>query len=197
MLFITLLIQLNVLVGQPFAADQEVHKRDTLLYYWHDTMYDKYPNLVPEDSHMELYIEDGIVKKGFFWGTTDEFDEVREGYGCGFFVLPMTEIRHEGDSISFKLSLIRAKNGRIVDSFVKAPIDRHIRSWQKALSCYQKWDCISGGMYRNDVLFSISFGQKFKNTTSKRFPLGDSIVVRNLSNDLGGERTFILQKSNP
>ncbi len=54
MLFITLLIQLNVLVGQPFAADQEVHKRDTLLYYWHDTMYDKYPNLVPEDSYMEL-----------------------------------------------------------------------------------------------------------------------------------------------
>ncbi len=193
------LILLNVLFGLQFAAGQEVPKRDTLLYYWHDTMWDKHPNLVPEDSYMELYLEDGILKKGFFWGTTDEFDEVREGYKCGFFVLPMTEIRHEGDSISFKLSLIRAENGRIVDSFVKAPIDRHIRSWQEALSCYQKWDCISGGMYCNDILFSISFGQKIKNTTSKRFPLGDSIVVRNLSNDydFGGERTFILQKGNP
>ncbi len=195
MLLVISLFLLNGLFGQHYAVSQETPQRDTLLYYWHDPIPDKYPNLVPEDCYMELYLEDGILKKGFFWGTTDEFDGVREGYECGYFVLPMTEIRHEGDSIMFKLSLIRAENGRIVNSFVKAPIDRHIRSWQEALSRYQKWDCISGGrgMYCNDVMFSISFGQKEKNTTFKRFPLGDSIVVHNLSNDyeFRGGRTFI------
>ena len=82
------------LYAQKNAAGQEATERDTLFYLWHDATIDEYPNLIPEDSYMELYIENGILKKGFFWGTTDVFDSGREGYECGFFVLPMTEIRH-------------------------------------------------------------------------------------------------------
>ncbi len=179
------------LYGRQFAVGQETPKRDTLLYYWHDPIPDECPDLVPEDCYVELYLEDGIVKKGFFWGTTDEFDMGREGYKCGFFVLPMTEIRHEGDSILFKLNRIRTERGEIVDCFVKTPIDHHIRSWQDALSRYQKWDCIRGSMYYNDVQFCISSGQKEKNMASNCFPMGDSITVCNLTND-SWTRTFIL-----
>ena len=182
------------LYAQKNAAGQEATERDTLFYLWHDATIDEYPNLIPEDSYMELYIENGILKKGFFWGTTDVFDSGREGYECGFFVLPMTEIRHEKDSILFKLSPIRTDKGETENCFVKTPVGRHIRSWQEAMSRYQTWDNITGGLFEKDFLFSISFGQKQKNTTPYRFPTVDSISVRNLTNDSRQKRTFFLLK---
>ena len=182
------------LYAQKNAAGQEATERDTLFYLWHDATIDEYPNLIPEDSYMELYIENGILKKGFYWGTTDEFDWGREGYECGFFVLPMTEIRHEKDSILFKLSPIRTDKGETENCFVKAPVDRHIRSWQEAMSRYQTWDNITGGLFEKDFLFSISFGQKQKNTTPYRFPTVDSISVRNLTYDSRQKRAFFLLK---
>ena len=182
------------LYAQKNAAGQEATERDTLFYLWHDATIDEYPNLIPEDSYMELYIENGILKKGFYWGTTDEFDRGREGYECGFFVLPMTEIRHEKDSILFKLSPIRTDKGETENCFVKAPVDRHIRSWQEAMSRYQTWDNITGGLFEKDFLFSISFGQKQKCTTPYRFPTVDSVSVRNLTNDPRQKRTFFLLK---
>ena len=182
------------LYAQKNAAGQEATERDTLFYLWHDATIDEYPNLIPEDSYMELYIENGILKKGFFWGTTDVFDSGREGYECGFFVLPMTEIRHEKDSILFKLIPIRTEKGETENCFVKAPVDRHIRSWQEAMSRYQTWDNITGGLFEKDFLFSISFGQKQKCTTPYRFPTVDSISVHNLTNNSLEKRTFILLK---
>ena len=182
------------LYAQKNAAGQEATERDTLFYLWHDATIDEYPNLIPEDSYMELYIENGILKKGFFWGTTDEFDRGREGYECGFFVLPMTEIRHEKDSILFKLSPIRTDKGETENCFVKTPVGRHIRSWQEAMSRYQTWDNITGGLFEKDFLFSISFGQKQKCTTPYRFPTVDSISVHNLTNNSLEKRTFILLK---
>ena len=182
------------LYAQKNAAGQEATERDTLFYLWHDATIDEYPNLIPEDSYMELYIENGILKKGFFWGTTDVFDSGREGYECGFFVLPMTEIRHEKDSILFKLIPIRTEKGETENCFVKAPVERHIRSWQEAMSRYQTWDNITGGLFEKDFLFSISFGQKQKCTTPYRFPTVDSISVHNLTNNSLEKRTFILLK---
>ena len=182
------------LYAQKNAAGQEATERDTLFYLWHDATIDEYPNMTPEDSYMELYIENGILKKGFYWGTTDEFDRGREGYECGFFVLPMTEIRHEKDSILFKLSPIRTDKGETENCFVKTPVGRHIRSWQEAMSRYQTWDNITGGLFEKDFLFSISFGQKQKCTTPYRFPTVDSISVRNLTNNSRQKRTFILLK---
>ena len=184
------------LYAQKNAAGQEATERDTLFYLWHDATIDEYPNLIPEDSYMELYIENGILKKGFYWGTTDEFDRGREGYECGFFVLPMTEIRHEKDSILFKLSPIRTDKGETENCFVKTPVGRHIRSWQEAMSRYQTWDNITGGLFEKDFLFSISFGQKQKNTTPYRFPTVDSIYVRNLNNG-SWTKKLVLLKENP
>lgn len=194
-LFVVTLAVLSVfpLSGQQFTVGQEVHKRDTLLYYWHNAINGEYPDLIPEDCYMELYIGDGILEKGFFWGTTDEFDTGREGYECGYFILPMTEIRHEKDSISFKLSLIKTEHGENVNNFVKAPVDKHIRSWQEALSRYQTWDYISGS-FDKEIRFSIFFSPKVKKTKPHSFPMEDTITLRNLTIDSGKERTFVLQK---
>ena len=188
------LLSVFPLSAQQNAVGQETTERDTLFYLWHDATIDEYPNMTPEDSYMELYIENGILKKGFYWGTTDEFDRGREGYECGFFVLPMTEIRHEKDSILFKLSPIRTDKDETENCFVKTPVGRHIRSWQEAMSRYQTWDNITGGLFEKDFLFSISFGQKQKYTTPYRFPTVDSISVRNLTNDSRQKRTFFLLK---
>ena len=79
------LLSVFPLSAQQNAVGQETTERDTLFYLWHDATIDEYPNMTPEDSYMELYIENGILKKGFYWGTTDEFDRGREGYECGFF----------------------------------------------------------------------------------------------------------------
>lgn len=183
--------------GQQLNIMQEPCKRDTLLYCWHDAMADEYPDMIPEDCYMELHIADGNLEKGLFWGTTDEFDNGREGYPCGFFVLPMTEIQYDGDSVLFKLCLIKTEHGEDVNCFVKAPIDRHIRSWQEALYRYQAWDYITGnitGYSTAEAKFCIIFNQKHKTIAPHSFPVEDSITLRKLTIAPGEERTFVLQK---
>ena len=59
---------------------QEAAQVETVLYYYHYSGQDDCPDLLPEDSYMELYFEKGKLQKGYFWGTSDEFDKVREGY---------------------------------------------------------------------------------------------------------------------
>lgn len=105
--------------------------------------------------------------------------------------------RHEKDSILFNLSLIKTEHGENINSFVKAPVDRHIRSWQESLSRYQTWDYISGGVFDKDIQFSIYFGQNLKSRVPCHFFMRDSISVCNLTNGSWTKRTFILLKGNP
>ena len=163
--------------GQQNASTQDVIKKDTLLYFWHSTEYDDYPDLIPEDNYIELYLVNGVVEKGFFWGTTDEFEDAREGYRCGFFVLPLSEIRQYRDSVSFQVGLCKTEKGERIYSFVRVPINRHIRSWQDALTYYQRWTVAYGG-YREDIRYNIYSDSKNKDTDCL---LGDTILVRNLS----------------
>lgn len=174
--------------GQQFTANQEHCKRDTLQYYWHDATMDEYTDFIPEDCYMELYFVDGKLKKGFFWGTTDEFDLGREGYECGYFVLPMTGIQQGSDSVLFKLSPFQTEHNENINTFVRAPVSRNIRSWKEALSRYQTWDDIRGGAFEKEILYSISFVKK---TTSNYLHMNDSIIVRNLTNDSWTKRTFL------
>ena len=96
---------------------QRLTTTDTLLYRHHYPGQDAYPELTTEDSYMELHVQGGIVRKGFFWGTTDMMDHAREGYACGFFVLPMTDITHAMDSVSFTLKTVKDDDGNLVNIF--------------------------------------------------------------------------------
>ena len=50
------LLSVFPLSAQQNAGDQEATGRDTIFYLWHDATINEYPNLIPEDSYMELYI---------------------------------------------------------------------------------------------------------------------------------------------
>ena len=159
----------------PLSAQERVDI-DTLWYRYHNPEQDYYPDLLPEDCYMELYLENGILKKGYFWGTTDEFEQAREGYECGYFVMPMTDIKQDKDSISFRLDIVTTSSGEKVNTFVKAPIDRHIRSWQEAMSRYQTWEPFTDRM-EDEIQMSISFARWLDNMSVRK----DTVRVKNLT----------------
>lgn len=105
----------------PLSAQERVDI-DTLWYRYHNPEQDYYPDLLPEDCYMELYLENGILKKGYFWGTTDEFEQAREGYECGYFVMPMTDIKQDKDSISFRLDIVTTSSGEKSTLSSKPPL---------------------------------------------------------------------------
>ena len=165
----------------PLSAQERVDI-DTLWYRYHNPEQDYYPDLLPEDCYMELYLENGILKKGYFWGTTDEFEQAREGYERGYFVMPMTDIKQDKDSISFRLDIVTTSSGEKVNTFVKAPIDRHIRSWQEAMSRYQTWEPFTDRM-EDEIQMSISFARWLENDTV-RYNMSvrkDTVRVKNLT----------------
>lgn len=160
--------------NQP-PVEQAPAQIETVLYYYHCPGQDDYPDLLPEDSYMELCFDKGILQKGYFWGTSDEFDNVREGYACGYFVLPMTQIKQTPDSIVFVLDA-RTKDKKRFNCFFMAPVDRRVRTWKEAKELYQPWDNYS---FTDSVCYSMRVAK-------------DSVILRNLSEPYnGGDRTFI------
>lgn len=78
-----------------------------------------------EDQFLVLEKSGEGYVTGYYYGTTDEFDEAREGYLPGFFVAKMDSLVIKNDSISF---VIRVSNN---DFFTK-PIPKIIRTSQEA-----------------------------------------------------------------
>lgn len=79
------------------AIADSASKADSVVYYAYAEPYSECENI------LELSYKDGQVAGGYFWGTSDEFSEAREGYYPGFFVLPMEHIQHHGNGFSFVL----------------------------------------------------------------------------------------------
>ncbi len=57
-----------------------------------------------ENHYIVLRKVDNLYQ-GLYYGTSDEFDEAREGYLPGFFVTPMKELNIEDDTIRFMLEV--------------------------------------------------------------------------------------------
>jgi len=58
----------------------------------------------PEDHYIVLEDRDGSYA-GRYYGTSDDFDEAREGYTPGYFVVHMRELGIENGTISFDIEL--------------------------------------------------------------------------------------------
>lgn len=71
------------------------------VYYYYKYELDEHSRM--DDNIIELCYDGDSVVKGYFWGTSDEFDEAREGYYPGFIVLPMEDLKVCTDSIFFVL----------------------------------------------------------------------------------------------
>jgi hypothetical protein len=85
----------------------------------------------------DIYIilkKSGDQLEGYYYGTTDEFVDVSEGYYPGFFVLPMDSLRIKEDSIYFVL-MPQTKD------FFTQPVSRNVFSTKEALNKgYSHWD---------------------------------------------------------
>lgn len=170
----------------PVAAQQTEEVRpdtaavadtDTLLYYYHYPGLDNYPDLTPEDSYMELHVRDGVVRKGFFRGTTDIMDDAREGYKCGFFVLPMTDITHARDSISFTLKTVKDDEGETVNTFARSPVALNVYRWEEAVKLYGPWEQSPRGL-ADSVQISIHPLSEAMDNRPGACPLTESVIVR-------------------
>lgn len=65
-----------------------------------------YPhNAGVKENHYIVLVFQGRTLRGRYYGTSDEFDEGREGYLPGFFVTEMLDLQLRGDSIKFRLKI--------------------------------------------------------------------------------------------
>lgn len=97
-----------------------------------------YPHSTPELVEDNVIVLDtvGGARRGWYYGTSDDFDEAREGYLPGFFVADMEELTLSGDTLTFTLRParmftapvpLRYRSAREVPAGVLAPWEAPVR----------------------------------------------------------------------
>lgn len=94
----------------------------------------EYPDNTPtlNENHyivLEQSRQGGLT--GMYYGTTDEFDEAREGYYPGFFVARMDSLRIDKDTITFVIKVSSSDFfKRPVSLQIKTPMEAHKKKLQ-------------------------------------------------------------------
>jgi len=99
----------------------------------YEFVYDNNTETLIENHYIDIQkVNNNYV--GYYWGTSDEFDEAREGYYPGFFVTKMDTLVIKDGVISFTLDV------NADDMFDKA-IPQNIKTSNKARSAgFRKWE---------------------------------------------------------
>ena len=85
------------------------------------------------ENHYVVIEEVNSQYEGLYYGTSDEFDQAREGYYPGFFVAEMENLEVYKDSITFRLSV----PSRVM---VTKPVTLDIKSYEEAIKRgYKGW----------------------------------------------------------
>jgi hypothetical protein len=133
-------------------AEETRHLKNNILGIWKYTYSHSTENLI-EDHYMKFEVK-GDSLQGWYFGTTDDFDEAREHYLPGFFIVRMENLNIKNDSISFLISLADNK-------IYSHPIPLDFTD--ETLASLDKWDIgllkpqrVYSGIYvKNGILFSI------------------------------------------
>ncbi|MDR0232220.1 MAG: hypothetical protein LBI82_08900 [Dysgonamonadaceae bacterium] len=129
-----------------------------------------YPYSSDENHYIVLMEDDGKLI-GLYYGNSDEFEEVREGYLPGFFVVPMDELEINKDTMRFVLNVVQS-------DLLTNPISLRITSTQEAFDKGNKswWNNISPEPKKYVGLISADEGTIFFKEESNW--AGDRIFVK-------------------
>ena len=140
---------------------------DSTAYYFCETPFEQ----KAESNIIELKYKDGKITDGYFWGTSDEFCDAREGYYPGFAVWPMKEIQVNDNILTF---LIDSRG----ETYSSGPVSVEIHSMAEAFEKgYHPW------------MQKSRFFQDTVRYTCTLTP--ESVVISHKSKYNGGERSLI------
>ena len=125
-----ILSALLVLVASLPSLGQKVVRE---MYKWVSN-YNSEKDGIFDYAYLTLYLQDGKVTGGVLNATTDEYDEIREGYVCGYSIFPLKNVRVDGDTIRFTIEVERE------DDLFAIPLPAGMETFQFARNLkYPKW----------------------------------------------------------
>ena len=145
-------------------------ENETLVYHFKDSYSQA------EDNYLKLDFTKGLLQDGLFCATSDEIDETREGYPCGFFVLPLNNIEYKGDTIYFTIDIPSDENCFFKKPFLISPAGKLKKPdnndvWENSKDWYRNY---SATLYRYGFLETVSLKYKM-------YLKGDSLKLYNLT----------------
>ncbi|KYG81555.1 hypothetical protein EV198_1753 [Roseivirga ehrenbergii] len=93
----------SIVEEKPLAPEPKVNSPDDFLGEWKFS--DPHPSEELKEHHYMIIEKTNIDLVGWYFGTTDDFDQAREGYFPGFFVAKMENLSFAGDTIKFSLKV--------------------------------------------------------------------------------------------
>lgn len=125
-----ILSALLVLVASLPSFSQAVVRE---MYKWVSN-YNSEKDRIFDYAYLTLYLQDGKVTGGVLNATTDEYDEIREGYVCGYSIFPLKNVQVNGDTIRFTIEVERE------DDLFATPLPAGMETCQFARNLkYPKW----------------------------------------------------------
>ena len=159
------------------------------LVFWNEDS-----TLQGEDKYLRLDYVKGHLQSGILCATSDEIEEAREGYPCGFFALPLSHIKNHGDTIYFSIVMPRGENFYRARPFRISPESGLIKPdsdelWENE----DDWE-------HNYIPYLVKYG--CQDTISIRYKMymkGDSLLLYNilLGNNYGSSGHITFKKMNP
>lgn len=162
-ILLTTLLIVNVACQKAATSDEKAESKAAESLVVYEYVYPGNTSDLIENHYIKLKYK-GDTVAGKYYGTSDDFDDAREGYLPGFFVANMDELQIMGDSIRF---LLRCSDEDVFTKAVELNIDNASEARSQGLT---KWDI---GLRRNEQNYV-------------GYMRGDTIILK----DVFGDRLF-------
>lgn len=162
-ILLTTLLIVNVACQKAATSDENAESKAAESLVVYEYVYPGNTSDLIENHYIKLKYK-GDTVAGKYYGTSDDFDDAREGYLPGFFVANMDELQIMGDSIRF---LLRCSDEDVFTKAVELNIDNASEARSQGLT---KWDI---GLRRNEQNYV-------------GYMRGDTIILK----DVFGDRLF-------